>query len=113
MAPYSFSLLSAETLRSLFVPDFVWSRAFALSQYLFSVALTLDLTAGMAVECTRLSGHSGHSKVIHNAQPYENRVSPSPFVFDFGLWDFGLGLDNQTYLVWSKTLLSVFFQIKV
>ena len=27
----------------------------------------------------------------------ENRVRPSPLGFDFGLWDFGLGLDNKTF----------------
>ena len=26
--------------------------------------------------------------------PCDSSVSPSPFGLDFGLWDFGLGLDN-------------------
>ena len=26
--------------------------------------------------------------------PCDYSVSPSPFKLDFGLWDFGLGLDN-------------------
>ena len=27
--------------------------------------------------------------------PWDFSVSPSPFGLDFGLWDFGLGLDNK------------------
>ena len=98
MSPYSFSLLSAETLRSLFVPDFVWSRAFALSQYLFSVALTLDLTAGMAVECTRLSGHSGHSEVIHNPMKVGSAQVLLYLTLDFGTLVLVLGLTTKHIL---------------
>ena len=35
--------------------------------------------------------------VISALSNKENRVGPSPFGFDFGLWDFGLGLDNKTF----------------